>query len=122
MVLLPEDALAPCGRLVQRAFTPFDQGFDFAATRGNGNRAVGVDPQGPAYAAGLREGMQIVGGGGEIGNPEREFIFTVREADVEREIRYLPRGRDSVIGQEMQLAAPLEGETLAQCLRVLGGA
>jgi hypothetical protein len=59
---------------------------------------------------------------GEIGNAEVEIVYVVRDGDVERTIRFMPRGTGSYTLQEFVLEAPLEGERLAQCRAVLGGA
>lgn len=121
-VLLPEDVFAPCGRVVTTQAPPFHRGFDIDATSANNNTIAGVDPASPAYAAGLRDGMVILArDGGEIGNAEVELVYRVRDGEAERIIRYMPRGRGLATVQRFELAAPLEGETLAQCMAVLGG-
>lgn len=122
-VRLPEDVFAPCGRIVTREAPVFHRGFDVDATVANGNVITGVDPTLPAYAAGLRDGMALVGReAGEIGNAEREMAYTVRDGDQTRTIRYMPRGHGTLTLQEFVLDQPLEGEALARCVSVLGGA
>ena len=122
-ILLPEDVVAPCGRVETRSLAPFHRGFDIAATQANNNVISGVDPALPAYEAGLRDGMVLVRrAAGEIGNAELEIAYVVREGEAERTIRYMPRGHGQVQQQHLVLAENLSGETLAQCVRVLGGA
>lgn len=122
-VMLPADLLAPCGRIVTRAVPNFHRGFDVEATQANGNVIAGVDPALPAYAAGLRNGMVLIRrDAGEIGDAETEIAYVVRDGDVERTIRYMPRAADNFTLQELQLDHNLEGERLAQCLAALGGA
>lgn len=122
-IVLPEDVFAPCGRIVTFQAAPFHRGFDIDATSANNNTITGVDPASPAYAAGLRDGMVILArDGGEIGNAEVELVYRLRDGDAERVIRYMPRGPGLATVQRFELAAPLEGEVLAQCARVLGGA
>jgi len=36
-------------------------------------------------------------------------------------LRYMPRGRGTFTTQRLELAQDLEGERLAQCLRVIAG-
>lgn len=122
-ILVPEDLLAPCGRVSTRTVPVFHRGFDIEATQANNNIVAGVDPSLPAYAAGVRNGMTLVRrDGGEIGNSEQEIVYVMRDGDTERTFRYLPRGHGTFQVQQLQLDAPLEGERLAQCVRVMGGA
>ena len=122
-VLLPEDVFAPCGRVTTFEAAPFHRGFDIAATSANNNTIAGVNPASPAYAAGLRDGMVILRrDAGVIGDAEQELIYVLRDGDAERVIRYLPRGEGMRLVQRLDLATPLEGDALTQCLRVLGGA
>ncbi len=119
---LPEDMLAPCGRIVTRQAPRFHRGFDIEATSANNDIITGVDPALPAYAAGMRDGMELLGReGGMIGDAEQEIAYRVRDGAAERLIRYMPRGHGMVRLQRLELAAPLEGAALAQCLAVLGG-
>jgi len=122
-ITLPEDVSAPCGRVVTRQRPRFHRGFDIEATQANNNIVAGVDPALPAYAAGVRDGMVLVRrDGGEIGNAELEIAYVMRVGDEERTFRYMPRGRDEYTQQAFELADDLQGEQLAQCIRVLGGA
>ncbi|MBL8542413.1 MAG: hypothetical protein JNJ63_01255 [Hyphomonadaceae bacterium] len=122
-IVLPEDVVAPCGRVETRLLAPFHRGFDIAATQANNNVISGVDPALPAYEAGLRNGMVLVRrAAGEIGNAELEIAYVVRDGEAERTIRYMPRGHGQLQQQRLVLAEDLAGETLAQCVRVLGGA
>jgi predicted metalloprotease with PDZ domain len=122
-ILLPEDLLAPCGRITTREVPVFHRGFDIEATQANNNVVSGVDPTLPAYGAGVRNGMTLIRrDGGEIGNSEQEIAYVLRDGETERTFRYMPRGHGSFTLQELELADDLEGERLAQCVRVLGGA
>jgi predicted metalloprotease with PDZ domain len=121
-ILLPEDLLAPCGRIVTREAPVFHRGFDIQATQANSNVIAGVDPNLPAYAAGLRNGMVLIRrDGGEIGNSELEIAYVARDGDTERTFRYMPRGASTFTVQRLELAENLEGDRLAQCLSVIGG-
>lgn len=121
-ILLPEDVVAPCGRVITRDVPNFHRGFDIQATQANNNIITGVDRTLPAYAAGLRDGMILLRrDGGEIGNSEVEIAYVVRDGDTERTFRYMPRGQGAYTMQQLELAQGLEGERLAQCLAVIGG-
>lgn len=83
----------------------------------------GVDPAGPAYAAGLRDGMRFVAKeGGVADDSSVETVFRVTDTDgAERVIRYRPEGKTMVTFQ--RLSVP-EGLTPAQeraCVRTLSG-
>ncbi len=122
-IVLPDDLLAPCGRITTRSVPVFHRGFDIEATQANNNIIAGVDPTLPAYAVGVRNGMTLVRrDGGEIGDSEQEIAYVVRDGETERTFRYMPRGHGSFTLQELQLDDNLQGERLAQCVRVLGGA
>ncbi|MBK8543342.1 MAG: hypothetical protein IPL62_07080 [Caulobacteraceae bacterium] len=121
-ILLPEDVLAPCGRVITRETPNFHRGFDIQATQANNNIIAGVDPSLPAYAAGLRNGMVLIRrNGGEIGNSELEIAYVVRDGDTERTFRYMPRGHGTFTTQRLELAGNVEGERLAQCVRAIAG-
>lgn len=121
-ILLPEDVIAPCGRILTRDVPNFHRGFDIQATQANNNVISDVDPTLPAYAAGMRDGMTLVRrDGGEIGNSELEIAYVVRDGETERTLRYMPRGQGAYTMQQLELAQGLEGERLAQCLAVIGG-
>lgn len=120
---LPEDTFAPCGRVVTRDVPEFHRGFDIEATQANHNIIAGVIRDGPAYAAGMRDGMVLVRReAGEIGNADLEIAYVVRDGESERILRYLPRGPGSYLQQSLVLEPGLAGETLARCNEVLGGA
>jgi len=121
-VLLPQDLLAPCGRISTREVANFHRGFDIEATQANGNVIAGVDPDLPAYAAGMRDGMILIRrDAGEIGDSEQQIAYVVRDGSAERTLRYMPRGRDGYTLQHFTLEEGLGGERLRQCIRVLGG-
>jgi predicted metalloprotease with PDZ domain len=71
----------------------FDLGFDFAASRAAG-KVIGVRPDGPAYAAGLRDG-QILTGRISVSNsdPQRAALFGIRDDAGEREVPFFPKGQ-----------------------------
>ncbi|MGD9815473.1 MAG: hypothetical protein AB7Q23_13875 [Hyphomonadaceae bacterium] len=122
LILLPADALAPCGAIVTQTLPRFHRGFDIQATQANDNVITGVNPRGPAYAAGMRDGMVLLRrDAGEIGDATQEIAYVVRDGERERTIRYMPVGEGAYQLQRFDLASPLEGEDRARCIAVLGG-
>ena len=121
-ITLPPDVFAPCGEIVTRQVPNFHRGFDIDATTANGNVISGTDPQSPAFAAGLRDGMTLVTrAAGEIGNAELEIDYLVKDGDQERHIRYFPRGAGEHAQQSLRIDAQLDATGEALCRRVLGG-
>jgi predicted metalloprotease with PDZ domain len=94
-MVLPRDTFGPCIDVTNDALPSFDRGFDSNATLQAGMRAAGVDPQGPAYAAGLRDGMQLVAQvSGQVGDPTVDYGWIVALPDGTKEtIRWKPAGK-----------------------------
>jgi predicted metalloprotease with PDZ domain len=90
---LESDALGPEFELVPATFARFETGFDHEASLASGT-VRGVHPGGPAERAGLRDGMHVRSWSIRHGAPEQPIVLRVREAGMEREISYLPRGTD----------------------------
>lgn len=92
-VSLAADSFGPCATVEHVAMPEFARGFDADRTASAENRVTGVDPASPAYAAGLRDGMNILGlSEGETGNPGVHYALDVDDAGTMRTIRYLPQG------------------------------
>jgi predicted metalloprotease with PDZ domain len=92
---IPVDStgLGPAWVLRTRPVPLPDAGFDVPAST-VGRRAVGVDPRGAAYAAGLRDGMTIVRVDepqSRDAAPDAPLTAVVREGDAERAITIVPR-------------------------------
>jgi predicted metalloprotease with PDZ domain len=119
-VLLPADLFGACARVETVTQPDFHRGFDIEATEAAGLVITGLDPTSPAYAAGLREGMRIVGrDGGVIGDAGVELVYRVDDAGTERVIRYLPQGKGRVTLQRVHLT--LETASM-DCGQVMSGA
>jgi predicted metalloprotease with PDZ domain len=118
---LPADAFA-CLTLSTVTQPIFDVGFDTDATAQKGLFA-GVDPAGPAYAAGLRDGMKRLGReGGAAGDSSVELAYRVTDAaGQERVIRYKPEGKARVTFQKLSVPAGLSPEDEKACVRTLAG-
>jgi predicted metalloprotease with PDZ domain len=77
--------------LVTLPMAPFVLGFDFDASREAGV-VTGLDPGGPAAAAGLREGQQLAGFSIHWDDAGQPVVILVEEDGEERRVEYLPAG------------------------------
>ncbi len=121
-ISLPRDLFGACATIAAVTVPAFDLGFDAPGSAASGVFA-GVDPSGPAYAAGLRNGMKrIAREGGEPGDSRVEIIYRVLDqSGVERTIRYQPQGRTNVTFQQATLR-PEAAKRSASCAALLSGA
>lgn len=117
-VVLPSDVWAACGVVEASDVAEFDRGFDGNRTMAKGNVVTGVDPGGPAYAAGLRDGMLLLrlelSDGGDSRVP---LTYRVSVEGKVREISYLPSGKRRVSLQELKVS----GAAGDACAARLGG-
>jgi predicted metalloprotease with PDZ domain len=103
-LLLPADALGDCARVVTERRRTFHRGYDADATLAAGGIIAGVVPDGPAHAAGMRDGMRLLGReSGKIGDSSVEIAYRVADESGERLIRYLPEGKAEVEVQRIEL-------------------
>ncbi len=84
---LAAGALGPGFTLDTVDFAPFDAGFDVRGSWAQ-RRVRGVEPDGPAARAGLRDGMAMTGV--DISGPEHEARVRVKDEKGERLITYRP--------------------------------
>lgn len=118
-VTLPADLFGACARVETVSQPTFDRGFDIAATNAADGVVAGVDSLLPAYAAGLRNGMQLVRReGGSIGDSGVEITYVVQDGGAERRIRYRPEGRARITFQRAVLTPEAATE---RCARLMGG-
>lgn len=121
-VLLPADLFGECASVRTLELPSFDRGFDEAATDQSGGVVAGVETTGPAYAAGLRNGMRILGRGVESDwDPRIDVIFQVQDGKSVRMIRYKPLGHETVRLQRIELAANMTPQMRATCTRRMAG-
>ncbi|MBC6981590.1 hypothetical protein [Caulobacter sp. 17J80-11] len=121
-VLLPADLFGDCAEVRTIQSPVFDRGFDTAKTSARFGVVDGVDPAGPAYAAGLRNGMRILKReGGQNGDSRVDLIYRVSDAQGERVIRYKPEGRQTMTLQEIVLAPNMTPEKRAACAASMAG-
>jgi predicted metalloprotease with PDZ domain len=120
-LLLPEALFGDCARLIAERRRQFDRGYDAAATRLADGVIAGVAPDGPAYAAGMRDGMRLVRReAGKVGDSTVEMAYRVSDEAGERVIRFLPEGKGEFEVQHLEInAAGPEQE--ASCKARLGG-
>ncbi len=120
-ITLPADAFGGCLTVETIARPIYRLGFDGAAT-GKSKIITGVDPEGPAYAAALRDGMTYLGRTtGKPGDGSVETGFMIEDAASKREIRYLPAGKTKVEIQRIVVPASLEPEARAACVKAVAG-
>ena len=121
-VVLPADLFGRCARVTTTDEATFDRGFDTAKTNAAGGVVAGVDPKGPAYAAGLRDGMKITArlSATNTGDARTELAYRVDSGGAEQIIRYRPEGRRVPI-QQIVLAEGLDAEARSACARVMSG-
>lgn len=121
------DALAACFVRDEIERPVWALGFDTASFTARELR--GVDPQGPAHAAGLRDGMVLVGWSVWGGDVERDVVLQVRDAATGpvaagsgaasaapadpgvREVVYRPVGRERLRLPRWQVRPGAEGDT-----------
>lgn len=115
---LPPDLFGPCGRLEVLSLPKFEPGFDRSASTSSGIIS-GVDPNGPAYRAGLRNDMQRIDHiSSKEGDPRIRMIYRVADKDGERPVGWLPAGKSMVSVRELSLGPEADKKS---CHSALGG-
>jgi predicted metalloprotease with PDZ domain len=122
IITLPADAFGGCITVSTVRIPTFDPGFDRDKSAATGI-ITGVDPAGPAYAAGMRDGFKRVGReGGKDGDSRVELGYRVVDASgVERLILYRPEGRATMTLQQLAVAPGLDAPAKAACARTVSG-
>ncbi|HEY3814838.1 MAG TPA: M61 family peptidase [Caulobacteraceae bacterium] len=101
-IVLDADVFGPCFRVETVTSKVFDRGYDTDATSRADNIVTGLRPDSPAYAAGLRDGMKLLGrAAGEPGNPDLEYGLKVKDGANERVIRFMPVGKGTLTSQRL---------------------
>ncbi len=96
---LREDVLGPCAHGSMDQVSKFDLGFDLGSSTAAGS-ITGVEPDGPAFQAGLRNGQRLSGRLSVYNNqPETAAIVTVQTSDGPKAIEYYPRGKSIAVMQ-----------------------
>ena len=90
--------LGDCYRASHGEFPTFDLGLDFGKSRA-AKVISGVDPSGPAYKAGLRDGQPVMAWDIDRGDMERLAIVTVRVEGQDQKMSFQPIGKPMVAWQ-----------------------
>ncbi len=91
----PAPALGSCSRLSRENAPTFDLGFDLDGSL-TAKTVTGVEPDGPAFAAGLRNGQPLSGASVYNGQTDRLATITIRGDAGDLRIAYLPKGTVAV--------------------------
>ncbi|MBI1361416.1 MAG: hypothetical protein GC155_14155 [Alphaproteobacteria bacterium] len=92
-IILSQGAFGPCFQVETRETPSYDRGFDMEATVKAAMIATGVDRAGPAYAAGLRNGMKLVRAlEGRLGDSTQRAAWLVEVNGQQHILRWLPAG------------------------------
>lgn len=121
-VELPRDLFTDDCPLIWVERPAFHRGFDVEATQANGNVVAGVVENGPAWKAGLRDGMTIVERvGGEIGNSQVELVYEIRDGDRSLTLKWMPTGSSIERFRMLKLSEAMSPEQLKACAARMGG-
>ncbi len=121
-IVLPADVWAPCGPVSTGEIAEFDRGFDGRRTIANANFVRGVDPAGPAFAAGLRDDMRIMMLDlGQGGDARVELVYRTMADGKERTIHYLPEGKRHFTVQEFKITPAADEAGQKACAARLAG-
>ncbi|MEA3053721.1 MAG: hypothetical protein QOG72_2624 [Sphingomonadales bacterium] len=123
-LLLPPDLFGGCASVKTITLPNIELGF---AQPKRGEAVRGLPEDGPAYAAGLRDGMVFLGAklgltpgvAGSAGSAEMEF--RVRDGDRERTIRFEPATGAPTTAQTIRLRPAPDAAAAAACARALAG-
>jgi predicted metalloprotease with PDZ domain len=121
-VSLPADLFGDCAS-VQTTDTPvFARGFDSNATGAHNGLVAGVDPKGPAFAAGLRNGMRIIKReSGRPGDATTPLVYRIDDQGVQKTLTWMPVGRSHVSEQKIVLASDMTPEKRTRCTQAMAG-
>jgi len=121
-VSLPHDLFGACARVDTIQIASFDRGFD-GETSAKSGVITGVAHGGPAYAAGLRDGMKrIKREGGKEGDSRVPIGYRVADGQGrERLITYLPTGKGQVTIQQVVLTPGRSDAARRDCVRSMAG-
>jgi predicted metalloprotease with PDZ domain len=120
--MLPKDAFGGCITVATRQAPRFETGYQVEAKEGV-RVLTRVDPEGPAYTAGLRNGMtfvrRVAGGPGDSSEP---WKIRISENGQEREVSFLPAGKQMVALQQLELPKDLTPAARAACAKAVADA
>jgi len=115
-IALPADLFGQCAAIVRVQAAPYDPGYDRDATARDDGVVTGVDPNGPAFAAGLRNGMKRLAFiAGAQGDSRVRLTMQVRDGTDKRTISYFPAGKARLRSQEVILNTAITPEQMTGC-------
>jgi predicted metalloprotease with PDZ domain len=114
-IVLPPDTFGRCIVVETVVIPSYDRGFDLEASIAAGHVATGVRPNGPAYMAGLRDGMRLIRPiEGQAGNATIPSVWVVESDGQERTVSWKPVGTGEVTIQRL-LRVPGSPEDVIAC-------
>jgi predicted metalloprotease with PDZ domain len=117
---LPQDVFGGCLTVATGPAPVFERGYETEVKRGV-SLVTKVDRQGPAYAAGVREGMILRRASGYPGDPAKPWKIWVSDGDLEWPITFLPAGKGTVIQQQLEIPQDLAPAAKAACAKAVAG-
>lgn len=121
-IVLPEDLFTGCATIARARLPEFDLGYDRVATGKGGGVFAGVQPDSPAYAAGLRNGMvRLAKLSGTMGVSRTAWGVRVRDGANERVITYYPASKKLTDGQEVRLTKAFSPVERQRCALSMSG-
>jgi predicted metalloprotease with PDZ domain len=122
LIRLPETLFGSCATIHTARIVAFDRGFDVDKTAASGHFS-GVDPGGPAYAAGIREGMvRVAYVSGKHGDSRVDYVYRVGDGKGrEWTVAYKPAGKEAVDVQDVVLAPNMDAAGLGACAAQMSG-
>jgi len=120
--VLPADLFGACAQIRTVHIAAFDKGFDVNKTVATGVFTA-VDPTGPAYAAGIRDGMRRIAYlAGKQGDSRVDWSYRVADATGHEFVAtFKPASKEHVDVPEVVLTPNLSSLQRAQCVRTMSG-
>jgi predicted metalloprotease with PDZ domain len=118
---LREDSFGVCGDLKTTERKVFHRGFDVQATQKANNEIKGVVIDGPAYLAGLRDGMKLIGrSAGVIGESRIEIAYDIQDGEIKKTLRWMPEGKANEKVREFVVKKSFTPDERTACLARIG--
>jgi predicted metalloprotease with PDZ domain len=114
-IVLPPETFGRCIVVETVVIPSYDRGFDLEASISAGHVATAVRPDGPAYVAGLRDGMRLIRPvEGRTGNATIDNVWVVESDGQERTVSWKPVGAGEVTIQRL-IRVPGSPEDVISC-------
>jgi predicted metalloprotease with PDZ domain len=117
-----DDLFAACGKLEWIKRKTFHRGFDIEATLAKSNIISGVMVNGPAWNAGLRDGMKLIRrSGGQIGVSTVEIAYDIEHNGKQQTLRWMPEGQGEERFRQFMLKSNMKPAEQQACVQTLAG-